>query len=1004
MRLRGKIVILLIFLFTYSSFLHAAIKAKHSFETQVPRFVSVKGNANISISPEKFKDGNHSLKYAWNGESELVFSNFTEIEASMKVNSAGIIVWIYNTKAMSEPLRFSFVDWQGVEICYFDFNADFVGWRTAWIKYADMLCPIGSTSSSDLSVSLESELSIKKRYYGDKPLKDRNTMVAKMLIKPSANIPEGTIYIDRLSFSSGKLHDQITPDKQIPDNNNHLKRNMWQWCRLWEWEQYPQLSRPIINSTQEQMLRLVEKRMDEWVLVGVPSAQYTANTLIPRADSSYEKYGIKRLADGSVIGAPLLSDDEFVNAEGEMRIRFIQEICFWYALDYAYTGNLKNIDKVINTLDHAINQGFAYGSGQGTNHHYGYQVRDLYKAVWILRHELEKRGKLDEYVKTLTYWSALAEVRKDLEVHRDEILDTWHTLHNCKVISAMLQKDDAMKYAYMKRLGEWTSATMLYTDGTLGGLKIDGTSFHHGGHYPAYSVGAFAALGDFCYFTKDTDFVIDAQARKCFKHALLALLDYTNITDWGFGVSGRHPFNGNIPNADIQAYARLAVLEDTLDRDLAAAYIYLGGKNKEYLSSFKKAGVQSYIPKEGFRVYNYGAFGIHRRANWMITLKAYNSDVWSSEIYAADNRFGRYLSYGTVQLMERESAKASGYSGEGWDWNRFPGATSVHLPFEILDSPNKGTLMERNDARFPGVSSLEGKNGCMAFTYTEKDRVNFSAGATATKSVFCFDNRIIHIGTGISNNSIYPTETTLYQLLLNDKADEIDINDEFTDAFPYSKTFEIDAPVLLSDNKDNFYIIKSGNSLVVEKKHQVSPSDTKKKIQEGDYVSAYLNHGVSPSNASYEYMLLVQPSNKEVSKYMKKSPYEIIQADNAAHVVRDIPTGVFACISYKGYSSETDLLSKVDKETIVMYSLKNPAQKGGEYIMSICTPDLGITQKGYTTSQSSQIIKKRIELNGKFKLQDSYTNVRIISSESNKTILEADCVHGIPVEFIILNH
>ena len=46
----------------------------------------------------------------------------------------------------------------------------------------------------------------------------------------------------------------------------------------------------------------------------------------------------------------------------------------------------------------------------------------------------------------------------------------------------------------MKLLGEWVGSSMLYSDGTLGGLKPDGTSFHHGGHYPSYSVGAFAAV------------------------------------------------------------------------------------------------------------------------------------------------------------------------------------------------------------------------------------------------------------------------------------------------------------------------------------------------------------------------------------------------------------------------------------------------------------------------------------------------------------------------------
>ena len=102
------------------------------------------------------------------------------------------------------------------------------------------------------------------------------------------------------------------------------------------------------------MLREVEARLDQWAATGNPGSQYTQNTLIPRADESYAKYGIKMLPDGSVTGATLLYDDEFNNSLGEMRIRYIQDIVYWYALDYLYTGNTSNVQKVINTIDHAF--------------------------------------------------------------------------------------------------------------------------------------------------------------------------------------------------------------------------------------------------------------------------------------------------------------------------------------------------------------------------------------------------------------------------------------------------------------------------------------------------------------------------------------------------------------------------------------------------------------------------------------------------------------------------
>jgi chondroitin-sulfate-ABC endolyase/exolyase len=962
--------------------MYAAINAQYTFENGVPSFLTANGNATLSSSTEKFKDGTKSVKFSWSGPAELVFNNFSDIESSLKVNDTGIMMWVYNTSPMSDPITFTILDWNMNEICHFDFNADFCGWRAIWMKYIDMLTPTG--------------------HYGDKKLKERVTDAAGMIVKMPESAQSGTIYIDRVTFSKTKLHNQITPDKQIPENNYNLNRDMWQWCRLWEWEQYPMWEVRPVTASESEMLRKVEARIDEWARTGNPGKEYTAGTLLSRVNAHFEKYGIKRLPDGSVTGAPLMSDDEFNHSLGEMRIRFIQEIVYWCALDYLYTGNTSNVPRVIDAIDHALDQGFAYGSGWGTNHHYGYQVRDLYKGIWILRKEIAKTGKLDEYVKALSYWSGLQEARMPYEQTRDGILDAWHTLHNAKVISAMLQPNDEQKYAAMKALGKWTSGSLSYTDGTLGGIKIDGTSFHHGGHYPGYSVGAFAVLGDFCWFTKDTDFVIDEPARRVLKHTLLTLLDYCNLRDWGVGVCGRHPFNGAIPERDVEAFARLAMLGDltgsgaSIDPDLGGAYLTLGGKDKNLQAVMKQAGIKALPHEEGFRVYNYGGFGIHRRGDWMICLKGYNSDVWSTEIYAADNRFGRYISYGSAQIIGAEGAEASGYTQEGWDWNRYPGVTSIHLPFEKLDSPIKGTLMERNTSRFPGVSSLEGRNGCLAFTYVERDRVNFCAGATATKSVFCFDNRIVHIGTGITNNSTYPTETTIYQLKLNEKTEEVDINDVYAETFPFSYKHMQEDNVKLTDTKGNVYLIKNGYGLTVEKKAQTSPSDTKKKTGNGNFITAYIDHGSAPQNVSYEYLMLVKPSSKDEGKFSKKLPYQVIQADNSAHVVKDDITGITAYISYNGYSSDKTIVAQTASETIVMERTK----EDGSVVMSICTPDLGITQKGYTTSQTSQILEKKVVLNGAWTLAQPNENVTV-SSEGGNTVIVASCCHGQPVEFLL---
>ena len=123
----------------------------------------------------------------------------------------------------------------------------------------------------------------------------------------------------------------------------------------------------------------------------------------------------------------------------------------------------------------------------------------------------------------------------------------------------------------------------------------------------------------------------------------------------------------------------------------------------------------------------------------------------------------------------------------------------------------------------------------------------------------------------------------------------------------------------------------------------------------------------------------------------------MLQADNAAHVVRDDITGVTAYISYKGYASDKTLLAQSAPEIIVMERTK----EDGSVVMSVCTPDLGITKKGYTTTQPSQPLVREVIINGVWKQKKEYGNV-VVKSDGGKTIVTATCIHGQPVEFELI--
>lgn len=68
-----------------------------------------------------------------------------------------------------------------------------------------------------------------------------------------------------------------------------------------------------------------------------------------------------------------------------------------------------------------------------------------------------------------------------------------------------------------------------------------------------------------------------------------------------------------------------------------------------------------------------------------------------------------------------------------------------------------------------------------AMKLMERDLKNFTGDFVARKSVFCFDNRLICLGTDIKNsNSDYPTETTLFQHVFRPGKDFIRITGEKT--------------------------------------------------------------------------------------------------------------------------------------------------------------------------------------------------------------------------------
>ena len=946
-----------IFLFLFSS-LSSSYAQLVGFEESVPQTFKVAGKGELKTSSLFYKEGKSSLEWDFQPGSTLDVQVSPLSLNAKKEQQFGITLWIYNEKPQQDSVRFEFLNEAGEVSYWFSYHLQAAGWRACWISFAYM--------------------------NGNK--KDKN-IVGYRLVAPQR---EGRIFLDRLTFPEKKMNLRTTPDQQLPTNNGLSNRDLWHWCLVWKWEKQsydiPLLSK--LTSRQKKDLKTIEQRLTDFLDVKkAPQGQVNA------AYKTFEKAAITPSAAGTgFTGMPVVAPDEQDKKKGEMSWNDIETMLAGFAYDACYNQNETSKKNYFTVFDYAIDQGFAFGSGMGTNHHYGYQIRKIYTTAWLMRNEIYKHPHRDVYLSTLRFWAALQETRQPCSPGRDELLDSWHTLLMAKLISAMMFPDANRQEQALNGLSRWLSSSLRYTPGTIGGIKVDGTTFHHGGFYPGYTTGVLATIGQFIAFTNGTDFELTEEARQHIKSAFIAMRNYCNFYEWGIGISGRHPFGGKMGSEDIEAFANIALSGDlsgrgdAFDHGLAADYLRLiRNGDTPNARFFKKEGIQPAQAPQGFFVYNYGSAGIFRRADWMVTLKGYTTDVWGAEIYAKDNRYGRYQSYGSVQIMGKGnpvSRAGSGFVQEGWDWNRLPGTTTIHLPFELLDSPLKGTTMVRSEENFSGSSSLGGMNGMFAMKLMERDYDNFTSDFVARKSVFCFDNRMICLGTGITNsNADYPTETTLFQTKFNGKEPKAD-NDDYW----------------LHDGYDNYYHVVDGTvrSQVAD---QESRHEKTREKTAGKFSSAWIEHGKAPKDGTYEYMVLIQPSAAELDELQKTPAYEVLQRDQMAHVVYDKKTGITGYAAFEAYQPVNDqFIVSIPAETMVMYG----KESDNRIRLSVCDPNLNLAEKTYTTKEPSRPIRKKIVVKGIWMLPSPQEGVQL-EYEGNNTLLNVTCQHGQPVEMLLTN-
>ena len=1000
-----------------STFLHAQVvtdERMFSFEKpQIPDCITAT-HSRLSVSDLHYKDGKHSLEWTFEPGGILEFKKDLKFEKKDPTGKdlylSAFIVWVYNEVPQNATIEFQFLK-DGKRCTSFPFGINFSGWRAAWVCY--------------------------ERDMQGTPEEGMNEL---RIIAPNS---KGTLFIDHLITATKVDARQQTADLQVPFVNAGTTNH---WLVIYKHSLLkPDIELTPVGNKQREEMQLLEKRFRDMI--------YTKGKITDKeVENIRKKYDFYQITykNGQVSGVPIYmvraaeayeriipdwNKDMLTKMGVEMRAYFdlMRKIAVAYNNSRAKPVIREEMKKKFLAMyDHITDQGVAYGSCWGNIHHYGYSVRGLYLAYFLMKDVLREAGKLQEAERTLRWYAITNEVYPKPEVDGID-MDSFNTQTTGRIASILMMEDTPEKLQYLRSFSRWIDYGCRPALGLSGSFKVDGGAFHHRNNYPAYAVGGLDGATNMIYLLSRTEFAVSKLAHETVKNVLLTMRFYCNKLNFPLSMSGRHPDGKGklVPmHFAMMALAGSPDGKAEYDSEMASSYLRLisnsGVENDapEYMpkvSNAEERKAAKLLIEKGFRpepdpqgniAMGYGCISVQRRSNWSAVARGHSRYLWAAEHYLGANLYGRYLAHGSLQILtaapgQTVTPATSGWQQEGFDWNRIPGVTSIHLPLEQLQAKvlnvDRYSGMEEmlySDEAFAGGLSQQKMNGNFGMKLHEHDKYNGSH--RARKSYHFIDGMIVCLGSDIENtNTEFPTETTIFQLAVTDKA-----------GHDYWRNYQGDKKVWVDHLGTGYYVptaIRFEKNFPQHSRMQNTGKETK-----GDWVSLVVDHGKAPKNGRYEYAVLPQTNETAMKKFAKKPAYKVLQQDRKAHIVESASEQIVSYVLFE--TPETTLpgglLQRVDTSCLVM----THQESADKIKLTVAQPDLAlyrgpsdeafdkdgkriersIYSRPWINNGSSEI-PVTVTIKGRWNVEET-PYCKVVSSNEKQTILRFSCKDGASFE------
>ena len=956
--------------------------------------------SEVSLSTRRYKGGQHSLKFVWQNNGRLLF---TDPAPGRNKELTGFRAWVYNEEVLDEVLTFRF----GTESelaannprYQFEFGLNFTGWRAMWINLR--------------------EDARNRSYEGA-----RNGRVTAFEIRASNS---GTVYLDLMELVE-RIHPRRSPDAQVPFVNARRVDRSREY--RWSLNTLPGPLPSQITDDERRAFKTIARRYEAWVFGNrVKDDQREPVRIRLNELEDYIRRGYRNLADyeirredDRILGKPLFAE---LSPYEPLFQSVFQGVLLRLVLDYRLNGNEDAKDRVLDVFDYLHDQGWADGSGVGAMHHEFLRVAGYAHAVYLMRDVLQSKGMLARELATLKWFSMFGELYEDPQVPGANA-DFLRSVAMYRLLCILMMDDSPEKVANMRCYIAWLNNALSIAPGWLDTIKPDFVGFHHRGIYAnAYAPNAFHVASVLVYLLYDTPFAVAEDKRDNLKQALLTSRIMANTYDISMAVNGRFPRNTAVATKLLPAYMYVALSYPSVDAELSGAFMQLWKPDSQLLiedlfqqvsvrlmylhtpgamqmmADFASAGHAPEAPPSGHWTLPYGALSIHRRGDWMVSMKGWSKYVWDYESSGRNNPLGRYLSYGSMLIYasgDPVGREASGIVRDGWDWSMWPGTTAIRLSHEQLK--HEGRDRNFSDETFVGGVNIEGQDGVFAMKLHD---TRFNTSFRAVKTVFCFDDVLVCLGSGIENDdSGHATVTPLFQAAISE-ARPTGVNGENVWGIPYTFSGTAGKTTWLMDSLGNGYVVPDGGDLRVQREVQVSKNYGRDSGGTGTFELAYLDHGSTPQDASYHYAVLIQRSPDRVRAFASAPEYDVWQQDGEAHIVhhRGMKATGYALFDKDARPTDGPV------ESVSLPSLVMIREVGDGLLLAVADPDFGWRWEIQTphrqdgtlvVNQASMPRKVEVTVRGTWRLDGMHDLAEIVEESEDQTVVAFTCQDGKSVE------